>query len=106
MNYETILNVIEAHILTITLNRPKRMNALTVTMTNERAPVSTALIRQMMYRNSALPHPLTAHKIESLGMFYVSLGNGKEGVDAFLGKRAPRFTVQASEMPDFYPWWL
>jgi enoyl-CoA hydratase/carnithine racemase len=83
-----------------------RAYRLARTLANERSPVSTALIRQMMYRNSALPHPLAAHKIESLGMFYVSLGDGKEGVDAFLGKRAPRFTGQASEMPDFYPWWL
>lgn len=70
-----------------------------------RSPVSTALIRQMMYRNSAQPHPLEAHKVESLGMFYTSLGDGKEGVQSFLEKRTPEFTGSANEMPDFYPWW-
>jgi enoyl-CoA hydratase/carnithine racemase len=74
-------------------------------MAHERSPVSTALIRQMMYRNSSMPHPMQAHKIESLGMFHVSMADGKEGVAAFNAKRAPRFTSRASEMPDFYPWW-
>mgnify|MGYP000980381138 CR=1 FL=1 len=71
-----------------------------------RSPVSVALIRQMMYRNSAASDPLQAHKVESLGVFYTSLADGKEGVAAFLGKRAPRFTQRASAMPDFYPWWI
>jgi enoyl-CoA hydratase/carnithine racemase len=72
---------------------------------DKRSPVSVALIRQMMYRNSAAPDPLQAHKVESLGVFYTSLADGKEGVAAFLGKRDPHFTQQASDMPDFYPWW-
>ena len=74
-------------------------------MANERSPVSTALIRQMMYRNSALAHPLEAHKVESLAMFHVSQRDGKEGVAAFLEKRAAVFADAASEMPAFYPWW-
>jgi enoyl-CoA hydratase/carnithine racemase len=74
-------------------------------MADERSPVSTALIRQMMYRNSSLPHPLQAHKVESLGMFHVSRGDGKEGVASFREKRPPEFTGRASQMPDFYPWW-
>jgi len=71
----------------------------------DRSPVSVALIRQMMYRNAAQPHPLQAHKIESLGIFYTSQSDGREGVAAFRAKRAPRFTEQASRMPAFYPWW-
>jgi enoyl-CoA hydratase/carnithine racemase len=74
-------------------------------VSDQRSPVSVALIRQMMYRNSAAPHPLQAHKIESLGVFYTSLADGKEGVAAFLEKRDPQFTRRASEMPNFYPWW-
>lgn len=71
-----------------------------------RSPVSTALIRQMLLRNSALQDPLDAHRIESLGVFYTSIGDGKEGVQSFLEKRAPRFTSRASEMPAaIYPWW-
>lgn len=69
-----------------------------------RSPVATALARQMMYRNSAQPHPLEAHRVDSLAMFYTSIGDGKEGVAAFLEKRDPGFTSRASGMPPFYPW--
>ncbi|MBK9466852.1 MAG: crotonase/enoyl-CoA hydratase family protein [Gammaproteobacteria bacterium] len=75
------------------------------TLISERSPVSVALIRQMMYRNSAVPSPLEAHRIESLAMFYSSIGDGKEGVQAFLDKRAPGFSARASQMPPFFaPW--
>ena len=57
----------------------------------------------MMRRNSAMPHPLDAHRVESLAMFYTSIGDGKEGIAAFLEKRAPTFEGQASQMP-FLPW--
>jgi len=72
---------------------------------DNRSPVAIALTRQMMFRNSAQPHPLEAHKIESLAVFYASQKDGKEGVRAFFEKRAPLFEAQASEMPDFYRWW-
>lgn len=59
----------------------------------------------MLYSNSAQPHPLAAHRVESLAMFYSSLGDGKEGVESFLEKRSPRFTGRAGDgMPPFYPW--
>ena len=35
------------------------------------------------------PHPLEAHLADSLAMFYTSIGDGKEGVAAFLEKREP-----------------
>jgi enoyl-CoA hydratase/carnithine racemase len=79
--------------------------ALAHRFTENRSPVATALIRQMLYRNSAQPHPKNAHLIESLAMFYTSIGDGKEGVAAFREKRRPRFQSRTSEdMPPFYPW--
>jgi enoyl-CoA hydratase/carnithine racemase len=73
---------------------------------DDRSAVSTALIRQMIQRNSAQDDPVQAHLIESLAVFYTSQRDGKEGVQAFLDKRAPRFSAQAStDMPPFYPWW-
>lgn len=65
-----------------------------------RSPIATALMRQMLYRNSAQPDPVAAHRAESLAMFYTSIGDGKEGVAAFLDKRAPEFTRRVStELP-------
>jgi enoyl-CoA hydratase/carnithine racemase len=75
-------------------------------MTDKRSPVAIALARQMMYRNSAQAHPLAAHQVDSLAMFYTSKQDGKEGVRAFLEKRPADFSGKTStDMPDFYPWW-
>jgi enoyl-CoA hydratase/carnithine racemase len=71
----------------------------------QRSPVATALMRQMVYRNAAARHPLEAHKVESLAMFYTSIADGKEGVQAFRDKREAAFEGRASQMPPFYPWW-
>ena len=79
--------------------------ALARSFVDGHSPVATALMRQMMYRNSAAPDPVEAHRIESLAMFYASLGDGKEGVAAFLGKRPAKFTGRVPEdLPPFYPW--
>jgi enoyl-CoA hydratase/carnithine racemase len=70
------------------------------------SPVAVALTRQMMYRNSAQPDPVEAHKVDSLAMFYTSINSGKEGVASFLEKRPANYTDTISkDMPDFYPWW-
>jgi enoyl-CoA hydratase/carnithine racemase len=69
-----------------------------------RSPVATALMRQMLYRNSAKPHPKDAHQIESIAMFYTSIADGAEGVAAFKEKRDSQFTGTAAQMPPFYPW--
>ena len=44
-----------------------------------RSPVAVALARQMLLRNSAQLHPIAAHQVDSLAMFYTSLEDGKEG---------------------------
>ncbi|MDP3517656.1 MAG: crotonase/enoyl-CoA hydratase family protein [Pseudohongiella sp.] len=69
-----------------------------------RSPVAIALARQMMLRNAALIHPLEAHKVESLAVFYTSQGDGKEGIQAFLQKRDPVFSTKvSSDMPEVFP---
>jgi enoyl-CoA hydratase/carnithine racemase len=73
---------------------------------SQHSQVAIALSRQMLYRNAAQPHPLAAHEVDSLAIFYASQTSGKEGVRAFLEKRSPSFTDHASsDMPPFYPWW-
>jgi enoyl-CoA hydratase/carnithine racemase len=69
----------------------------------DRSPVALALAKQMVYRNGAAATPLEAHLADSLAMYWTSLGDGKEGVAAFLEKRSPAFTKKASQTPRIYP---
>jgi enoyl-CoA hydratase/carnithine racemase len=71
------------------------------------APVSVALTRQMMWRMLGADHPMQAHKIDSRAIYARGASSdAKEGVSAFLEKRAPTFTNTVSkDMPAFFPWW-
>jgi enoyl-CoA hydratase/carnithine racemase len=72
----------------------------------QQSPVAIALTRQMMYRNSALDHPMGAHIVDSLSMLHVSRNDGKEGVQSFLEKRPAEFSQRVSkDMPEFYASW-
>jgi enoyl-CoA hydratase/carnithine racemase len=71
------------------------------------APVSIALIRQMMWRMLGADDPMEAHKVDSRGIY--SRGRSedvKEGVTAFLEKRPATFKNSVSaDTPDYFPWW-
>jgi enoyl-CoA hydratase/carnithine racemase len=67
-----------------------------------RSPLALGLAKRLLYRNSAVDHPIEAHRADSLAMWHASTGDGKEGVAAFLEKRDPEFTASASELPDIY----
>ncbi|WP_375784812.1 crotonase/enoyl-CoA hydratase family protein [Bradyrhizobium sp. Pha-3] len=71
------------------------------------APVSIALIRQIMWRMLGADHPMEAHRIDSRD-FYTRgrSADAREGVMAFLEKRQPVFNDKVSaDMPDYFPWW-
>jgi enoyl-CoA hydratase/carnithine racemase len=71
------------------------------------APVSIALIRQMMWRMLGADDPMEAHKIDSRGIYTRGRSEDvKEGVLSFLEKRPARFQNKVSaDMPDYFPWW-
>lgn len=76
-------------------------------ITDHAAPVSVAMIRQMLWRGLGMAHPMEAHRIESRGILgRARSSDAGEGVASFLAKRPPVFPGRVStDMPDFYPWW-
>lgn len=81
--------------------------ALAKTFIDKTAPVSVALIRQMMWRMMGADDPMEAHKIDSRGIYARGRSEDvKEGVVAFLEKRPAVFKNKVStDMPDYFPWW-
>jgi enoyl-CoA hydratase/carnithine racemase len=81
--------------------------ALAREMIDKTAPVSVALIRQMMWRMLGADDPMEAHKVDSRGIYARGRSDDvKEGVVAFLEKRPAQFRNKVStDMPDYFPWW-
>lgn len=81
--------------------------ALARSLIDRTAPVSVALIRQMMWRMLGADDPMEAHKIDSRGIYARGRSEDvKEGVTAFLEKRPAEFSDKVSkDMPDYFPWW-
>lgn len=80
--------------------------ALAREIADHAAPVSVALTRQMLWQMAGAAHPMQAHRIDSRAI--QSRGrsaDAREGIGAFLEKRAPVWPDRVSrDMPDFYPW--
>jgi enoyl-CoA hydratase/carnithine racemase len=71
------------------------------------APVSIALIRQMMWRMLGADDPMETHKVDSRSLYTRGRSEDvKEGVTAFLEKRPAVFKDKVTtDMPDYFPWW-
>lgn len=69
--------------------------------------LSVTLTRHMMWRMLGADHPMEAHKIDSRGIQYMGASaDAREGVESFLEKRDPNYTLKPSQdLPDFFPWW-
>jgi enoyl-CoA hydratase/carnithine racemase len=69
--------------------------------------VSVALSKALLWHGLIEADPQSAHLIDSRCFHW--MGRQKdayEGVESFLEKRPPKFTLRvSSDMPDFYPWW-
>jgi enoyl-CoA hydratase/carnithine racemase len=84
-----------------------RARAIAKEIVDNTAPVSIALIRQMMWRGLGMDHPMEAHKVDSRGIYSRGASaDVKEGVVSFLEKRPAKFPqVVSKDMPPYFPWW-
>jgi enoyl-CoA hydratase/carnithine racemase len=79
--------------------------ALARSFIDNTAPVSIALIRQMMWRMLGASHPMEAHRIDSKAMFHRGRSaDVKEGILSFLEKRPPHFSDTLSGELPVLPW--
>jgi len=69
--------------------------------------VSVALSKALLWHGLTEDDPQSVHLIDSRCFYWVGQQkDAYEGVQSFLEKRPPKFTMSASvDMPNFYPWW-
>jgi len=86
---------------------PKAME-LAREIADNTSAVSVALARALLWHGLGQPDPQHAHLIDSKAIFAMGRSpDAYEGVQSFLEKRAPRFTMSSwTDMPEFYPWWI
>ena len=85
---------------------PKAMT-IAKEITDSTSAVSVALSKALLWHGLAEDDPQSVHLIDSRCFFWAGRQkDAYEGVQSFLDKRPPQFTMSASaDMPDFYPWW-
>lgn len=80
--------------------------ALAHELTDESAPVSVAVTRQMLWRMHSAEHPMAAHRVDSQAIRARGRSaDAHEGVSSFLEKRPAAFPDRVStDMPTFFDW--
>jgi len=71
------------------------------------SPVSVALSKALLWHGLTEDDPQSVHLIDSRCFCWAGQQrDAYEGIQSFLDRRPPKFTMSAStDMPDFYPWW-
>lgn len=93
------------------LHAPDELMPAAIDIANEiaenSAPVSVALIRQMMWRSLGADHPMVAHRADSRAILERGRSaDANEGVSSFLEKRTAHFSDKVSNgVPNVYPDW-
>jgi len=81
--------------------------ALAKGFTENCAPMSMAVTRQLIWRGLTLDHPMEAHRADSRSMrIRGASDDAREGIAAFLEKRPAAFPDPVSKgLPDLWPEW-
>ncbi|MFP4258880.1 MAG: enoyl-CoA hydratase-related protein [Desulfovermiculus sp.] len=68
---------------------------------------SVALTKAMLWHGLSEPDPQAAHLIDSWIFHWAGRqSDAREGIESFLEKRPPQFTLSPTQdMPEKYPWW-
>ncbi|MCW2953627.1 MAG: enoyl-CoA hydratase [Conexibacter sp.] len=74
-------------------------------MTEQSAPVSVALNRQLLWQMAGAAHPMDAHRMESIYIEQrASSADASEGADSFLEKRRAQFAqTVGGDLPSGFP---
>jgi enoyl-CoA hydratase/carnithine racemase len=85
---------------------PKAM-AIAREIAGQTSAVSVALAKGLLWHGLIEEDPQSVHLVDSRCFYWCGLQkDAREGIQSFLEKRAPRFTMSpTADMPDFYPWW-
>lgn len=87
-------------------NAIERARQIAREIADRTAPVSVALTRQMMWNGLTFDHPMEAHRTDSALIRSRGRSNDvREGIAAFLEKRAPDFPDRVpADLPPVAPW--
>ena len=81
-------------------------HALAAEITANTSAVSVALSRRLLWSMLGAPTPWEAHRLDSRAISVLGRGpDVAEGVESFLGKRAPRFSARVADFIHVVPEW-